>query len=47
MKMANEKKYQVKNRSAGMVVYNLPELGIRREFAPGEAKKIAYSELAK
>lgn len=45
--MANEKKYQVKNRSAGMVVYSLPELGIRREFAPGEVKKIAYSELEK
>lgn len=35
----------VKNRSASMVVYRIPEKGIRREFAPGETKKIAYSEL--
>ena len=37
----------LKNRSAGMVVYKLPELGIRREFAPGETKKISYDELEK
>ena len=29
----------VKNRSAGMVVYRIPEMGIRREFAPGETKE--------
>ena len=39
--------FNVKNRSAGMVVYKLPELGIRREFAPGETKKISYDELEK
>ena len=44
----NEKKmYTVKNRSASMVVYRIPEEGIRREFAPGESKKIHYSELEK
>ena len=44
----NEKKmYNVKNRSASMVVYKIPEEGIRREFAPGETKKIAYGELEK
>ena len=37
----------VTNRSAGMVVYNIPEEGIRREFMPGETKKIRYSELEK
>ena len=35
----------VKNRSASLVVYRIPEKGIRREFAPGETKKIAYQEL--
>lgn len=37
----------VKNRSASVVVYKIPEDGIRREFAPGESKKIKYSELEK
>ena len=41
------KLYTVKNRSASMVVYKIPEEGIRREFAPGESKKIKYSELEK
>lgn len=35
----------VKNRSASMVVYRIPEKGIRREFAPGETKVLPYSEL--
>lgn len=35
----------VKNRSAGMLVYSIPEHGIRREFAAGETKKITYEEL--
>lgn len=39
--------YTVKNRSAGIVVYRIPELSIRREFAPGETKKIAKEELVK
>ena len=30
----------VKNRSNMQVIYNLPEMGIRREFAPGETKKL-------
>lgn len=46
--MANSNKmYKVKNRSASMAVYSIPELGIRREFAPGEEKKISYNELEK
>lgn len=41
----SEKICVVKNRSAGSVVYNIPEKGIRRTFAVGEVKKIPYSEL--
>ena len=37
----------VKNRSSSKVCYIIPEDGIRREFAPGETKKIKYSELEK
>ena len=37
--------YKVKNRSASSVVYNIPDQNIRREFAPGEEKKIPFSEL--
>jgi hypothetical protein len=45
--MDTNKTYTVKNRSSSMVVYRIPEAGIRREFAPGEAKKIAFDELEK
>ena len=45
--MSENKVYNVKNRSAGSVVYSIPELGIRREFAPGEVKKIGFVELEK
>ena len=37
----------VKNRSGSHVVYSIPELGIRRSFAPSESKKITYEELEK
>lgn len=40
-------KYTVKNRSASVVVYSIPEDGIRREFAPGEEKIIGRAELDK
>lgn len=39
--------YLVKNRSAGQVVYAIPEWGVRRTFAPGETQKVAYKELEK
>ena len=45
--MNSEKIYNVKNRSSSMVVYSVPELGARREFAPGETKKIPFIELEK
>ena len=39
--------YNVKNRSSSVVVYRIPELNLRREFAPGETKRIAFGELEK
>ncbi len=45
--MDNSKVFNVKNRSAGVVGYNIPEEKIRREFAPGETKKISWYELDK
>lgn len=38
---------KVKNRSASVIVYNIPEDGIRRSFAPGETKDITFKELEK
>lgn len=43
--MGNEKIYNVKNRSAGMVVYRVPEMNVRRVFMPGEVKRIGHAEL--
>ena len=45
--MVGNKIFNVKNRSASIVVYKIPEENIRREFAPGESKKISYAELEK
>lgn len=48
--MANtnaDRVFNVKNRSASVVVYRIPEEGIRREFAPGEVKKLSFNELEK
>jgi len=39
--------YNVKNRSAGVVIYRIPEDNIRREFMPGETKVIPLLELQK
>lgn len=39
--------YNVKNRSAGVIVYTIPEDNIRRRFAIGETKRISYDELLK
>ena len=33
------------NKSAGSVIYNISELGVRREFAPHETKRLSVSEL--
>lgn len=37
--------YYVKNRSAGVIFYEVPDLGVRRTFQPGEIKSIPYNEL--
>lgn len=37
--------YNVKNRSASMVVYRIPESNIRREWQPGEVKRISFGEM--
>lgn len=39
--------YNVKNRSSSVVVYRIPETNLRREFQPGETKKISFGELEK
>ena len=36
---------KVKNRSASMVIYKIPEHNIRRTFVAGETKNIPYQEL--
>jgi hypothetical protein len=36
---------KVKNRGASVVVYRIPEAGIRRSFAPGETKVVSAKEL--
>ena len=45
--MSNTVFYNVKNRSAGVACYKVPELGVRRSFQPGEVKKISAEELEK
>ena len=45
--MSNTIMYNVKNRSAGVAIYKIPELGIRRSFQAGEVKKISAEELEK
>lgn len=39
------KKISVKNRSAGSVVYSVPDMKVRRDFQPGEVKVIDSDEL--
>lgn len=42
-----ETTYNVRNRSSSIVVYHIPDSNIRREFAPGEVKRIPFGELEK
>lgn len=35
----------IKNRSSSLLVYKIPEKNIRREFAPGETKRIPFEEI--
>lgn len=39
------KKVSIKNRSNSVVIYNIPEMGIRREFMPNEVKTVTWEEL--
>ena len=39
--------YNVKNKSSSVVVYKIPETNLRREFAPGETKRVPFGELEK
>ena len=45
--MNKDKIYNVKNRSASSVVVRIPDLGIRKEFAPGETMRMSFDELEK
>lgn len=40
-----QKECSVTNKSAGTVIYNIPELKVRREFAPHETKHLNVAEL--
>lgn len=37
--------FGLKNRSAGMVCYTVPDMGIMRSFEPGELKKVTKEEI--
>ena len=39
------KECNVTNKSAGTVIYSIPELRVRREFAPHETKRLSVAEL--
>lgn len=41
------KMYRVKNRGSNLVVYKIPEDGIRREFKPGQTLSVSSEELEK
>ena len=43
----SEDMFNVKNRSTSVVVYRIPESNLRREWAPGEVKRIPFGELVK
>ena len=45
--MDRKKMFNVKNRSASTVVIRVPELGVRKEFAPGETMRMSFDELEK
>ena len=43
----SEDMFNVKNRSTSVVVYRIPESNLKREWAPGEVKRIPFGELEK
>lgn len=44
--MGTEKMVSVTNRSNGMVLYEVPDLNIRRQFSRKETKTVSYDEIA-
>lgn len=38
-------KIKVRNRSSRMLIYKIPDMGVRREWQPGEVKNISREEL--
>ena len=47
MNIAKDTMFNVKNRSVSTVVYRIPEMNIRREWQPGESKRISFEEIEK
>jgi hypothetical protein len=45
MEFDMKKMINVTNRSAGRLVYRIPDRNIRREFNVGETKQLPYEEL--
>lgn len=45
--IAKDTMFNVKNRSTSIVVYKIPEMNIRREWQPGETKRISFEEMEK
>lgn len=45
--ITSDQMFNVKNRSSSVVVYKIPETNLRREFAPGETKRLPFGELEK
>jgi len=43
--MDSNKRVQVRNRSNSIVIYHVEDMGVRREFQPGEVKMIPVNEL--
>lgn len=40
-----DNKISVSNRTMGVVAYSIPEMNVRREFAPHETKKVPVAEI--
>lgn len=45
--IAKDTMFNIKNRSTSIVVYRIPEMNIRREWQPGETKRISFEEMEK
>ena len=43
--MDNNRKVLVRNRSNSVVIYHVDDMGVRREFAPGETKLVPLPEI--